>query len=154
MQFICAQIFTNVILRQSTSCQVIGCCFIIVCGFLLGIKEEDKSIEGASLSIVGVVSGILASVCVALYAIFTKKILPMVGNNIWRLQFYNNLIAVMLLSVAVLFWERHLLSEFQFWFSPYFWFLMLMVSIFGIAIGYVTSLQIQVCNYIKWGLLY
>ncbi len=115
-----------------------------MCGFLLGIKEEDKSIEGASVSVLGVISGILASLCVALYAIFTKRVLPLVGDNIWRLQFYNNLNAVVLLSVAVVLAERHSLYNFEHWHQLYFWFLMLVAGLFGIAIGYVTSLQIQV----------
>ena len=132
------------VLKQSTSWQVLICCGVIVGGFLLGLKEEDKSIQGASVSMVGVISGVLASLCVALYAIFTKRVLPLVGDNIWRLQFYNNLNAVVLLGVAVLFAERSRLYEFEHWTQLYFWFLMLMAGLFGIAIGYVTSLQIQV----------
>jgi len=123
---------------------VLCCCGVIIGGFLLGLKEEDKSIQGASVSVIGVVSGILASLCVALYAIFTKRVLPLVGDNIWRLQFYNNLNAVVLLGVAVVLAERHSLYHFQHWDKIYFWLLMLVAGLFGIAIGYVTSLQIQV----------
>lgn len=134
------------VLQQSTSWKVLICCSVIVCGFLLGLFEEDKSLEGTSVSIVGVVSGVLASLCVALYAIFTKKVLPLVGDSIWRLQFYNNLNAVALLSLVVYFAESRLLYNFEYWLSLYFWFLTLLAGVFGIAIGYVTSLQIQVCS--------
>ena len=138
------QVFTYVILKQNTSWQVLVCCSVIIGGFLLGLKEEDKSLEGASISIIGVVSGVLASLCVALYAIFTKKTLSIVGDNIWRLQFYNNLNAVVFLSLVVLWTERPSLYKFNYWLSPYFWILILLAGIFGIAIGYVTALQIQV----------
>ena len=99
-----------------------------------------------SISYLGVVSGVLASLCVALYAIFTKKVLPDVGDNIWRLQFYNNLNAVIILSGLVFLFEKPLLYEFEHWNSLYFWSLALVAGIFGIAIGYVTSLQIHVTS--------
>lgn len=140
------QILTFAILRQSTSWHVLGCCGVIISGFLLGLKEEDESFQGHSISLVGVISGVLASLCVALYAIFTKKVLPLVGDNIWRLQFYNNLNAVVLLSILVFLAERSVLAKFPYWFSPLFWLLMVVAGIFGIAIGYITSLQIQVTS--------
>lgn len=114
-------------------------------GFLLGLKEEDQSVE--NLSILGVVSGVLASLCVALYAIFTKRVLPSVDNNIWRLQYYNNLNALLLLlPLIVITGEVSVLRSFPYWTSPYFWALLVVAGVFGIAIGYVTALQIQVTS--------
>ena len=139
------QALSYVILSQSTSLRAIGCCAVIVCGFLLGLKEENQSITG-TISWLGVISGVLASLCVALYAIFTKKVLKSVGENIWRLQYYNNMNAVLLLLVAVVMAERDALTKFEFWTSVYFWCLLLLAGLFGIAIGYVTSLQIQVTS--------
>lgn len=114
-------------------------------GFLLGLKEEDKSLAG-SISVFGVFSGIAASLCVALYAIYTKKTLGVVGDNIWRLQYYNNLNAVVMLGALTFLTERTSLSRFKFWFSPQFWCLIFLAGMFGIAIGYVTSLQIKVTS--------
>ena len=94
----------------------------------------------------GVICGVLASLCVALYAIFTKKVLKVVGDNIWRLQYYNNMNAVLLLTIAVVIAERDALAKFEFWTNLYFWFLLIVAGLFGIAIGYVTSLQIQVTS--------
>jgi drug/metabolite transporter (DMT)-like permease len=44
--------------------------------------------EGASdsFSWLGIIFGILASLCVALNAIYTKKILPEVSGDMWRLM--------------------------------------------------------------------
>lgn len=93
------------------------------------------------------VSGVLASLCVALYAIFTKRVLPNVDNNIWRLQYYNNLNALLLLlPLIVITGEVSILRAFPYWTSLYFWALIIIAGVFGIAIGYVTALQIQVTS--------
>ena len=113
-------------------------------GFLLGLKEEEASVH---LSFFGVAFGVSASLSVALYAIFTKRILPLVDSNIWRLQFYNNTNAVVLLMPMVLLMgEGKVLRDFQFWWSSMFWGLIITAGIFGIAIGYITALQIQVTS--------
>ena len=138
-------------LGQTLSLQVVTCCGIIVSGFLLGIKEEhssssdNQSDTGFSLS--GIVCGVIASLSVALYAIFTKRVLPVVDSNIWRLQFYNNLNALILLfPVLLLMGEATVLQKFQFWSSSTFWGLLVTAGVFGIAIGYITALQIQVTS--------
>lgn len=139
------QALSYVVLGQTISMRVLTCCGVIIFGFLLGLKEEDKSVE--NLSIFGVVCGVLASLCVALYAIFTKRVLPSVDNNIWRLQTYNNINAIFLLTpLLVIFGEVPILTQFSFWSSPYFWFLLIIAGLFGIAIGYVSALQIKVTS--------
>lgn len=157
------QTLSYVILKQTTSWRALLCCAAIICGFLLGLKEEDQSLkkedhplpgnddqsladQSASISWLGVMSGVMASLCVALFAIITKRTLSVVGDNIWRLQFYNNLNAVVILSIVVLLKEVPDLKSFQHWTSPYFWGLLVLAGLFGIAIGYVTSLQIQVTS--------
>ena len=52
---------------------------------------------------VGVIYGVLASLCVALNAIYTKRSLGAVGDSIWRLTMYNNLNAVFLFLPLMLF---------------------------------------------------
>ena len=113
-------------------------------GFLLGVKEEESSVD--NLNFFGVAAGVLASLCVALYAIFTKKVLPLVRDNIWTLQYYNNINACLCLIPLSLLFEHSILASFQYWTSLYFWGLLVMAGMFGIAIGYVTSLQIQVTS--------
>ena len=99
------------------------------------------------LSFLGVLFGVISSMCVALYAIFTKRILPVVDHNVWRLQIYNNANAcVLLLPILLLNGELVILQHFQFWTSLWFWFVLLLAGVFGIAIGYVTSLQIEVTS--------
>ena len=89
----------------------------------------------------------MASACVALNAIFTKKILPVVDQNVWRLALYNNINACLLfIPLMLAFNEHHEIKAFPMLFSPYFWFVMTMGGVFGFAIGYVTGLQIQVTS--------
>ena len=124
---------------------VLLCCGTIVAGFVLGLKEEDSSVE--NLSLAGVLSGVFASLSVALYAIFTKRVLPSVDNNIWRLQMYNNINAIaLLLPLMLLMGELPILLSFDHWLHAYFWFLLIMAGLFGIAIGYVTGLQISITS--------
>ena len=54
----------------------------------------------------GTIYGILASLFVSLFSIYTKKVMPVVDGNIWQLTFYNNINAVLLfLPLMVVFGE-------------------------------------------------
>lgn len=120
------------------------CCAIIISGFLMGVDQEGNSGE---LSYIGVLFGILASLCVSLNAIYTKKVLPVVDSNIWRLQLYNNFNAVFLfLPLMVICGEVPAIYGFHMLTSAYFWGMMCLGGLFGIAIGYVTGLQIKVTS--------
>ena len=139
----CFQVLSYVLLKQSISIRVLACCVCIVAGFLLGIKEEDNSV--ANFNIYGVFCGILASASVAAYSIYIKRTLAVVEGNIWRLQIYNNINAVILLSIVmIVIGEVPVLLSFEYFHSLLFWGLLFISGIFGIAIGYVTSLQIKV----------
>jgi len=134
-------LMTYFILGQRTSLQAIACCGVIVGGFYLGVDQEDAA---GSFSLSGTIYGVLASLFVSLFSIFTKKILPVVDGNIWALTFYNNVNAcVLFLPLMIMFGELPIVFNFQFLNSLNFWFLMTVGGIFGFAIGYVTGLQIK-----------
>ncbi len=65
-------IFTYLILGVRTSFAAIACCGIIIAGFFTGVDQEGA---GGTLSVAGVIFGVLASALVSLNAIFTKKVL-------------------------------------------------------------------------------
>ncbi|KAK6176697.1 hypothetical protein SNE40_014947 [Patella caerulea] len=134
-------VFTYLMLGQSTSGKAIACCLIIISGFLLGVNQEGTT---GSLSLMGVFFGMMASACVALNSIFTKKVLPLVDNNVWRLSLYNNLNAcVLFLPLIVLFGEASEVYNFPLISSSYFWCMMTVAGVCGFGIGYATGLQIQ-----------
>merc|ERR1712077_94401 len=112
-------LFTYVILGQKTTTRAILCCVTIIFGFWLGIDQENES---GSLSISGTIYGVLASVFVSLYAIFIKRILPVVDNNVWLLTFYNNVNAMLLfIPLMIVFGEFSVLMDFSGLFSLTFW---------------------------------
>ncbi|XP_055338283.1 GDP-fucose transporter 1-like [Paramacrobiotus metropolitanus] len=137
-------LMSYVILRETTSLRAIICCGIIIFGFLLGVQQEDVS---GSLSIAGVVFGVLASLFTSLNAIYTKKVLPAVEQNIWRLTLYNNFNALILFLPLIIFTgEVNRLISFPKLNDSVFWGAMLVGGLFGFLIGYVTGLQIQVTS--------
>ena len=95
----------------------------------------------------GVLFGVAASLSVALYSIFTKKVLPAVDNNIWRLALYNNLNACLLfLPLMAITGDFNKLYAFEQLWSFNLWSMLFLSGIFGFGIGYVTGLQIQVTS--------
>ena len=91
--------------------------------------------------------GVSASCCVALYSIYTKKVLPAVEQNLWKLALYNNLNAcVLFLPLMLLAGEAPEIWSFNKLFDVTFWSMMCIGGVFGFAIGYVTGLQIQVTS--------
>jgi len=100
-----------------------------------------------SLSVLGVIYGVLASLCVALNAIYTSRCLPLVGDSIWRLTLYNNLNACAMFIPLMLFsGEIGMIFTFEGLFSATFWTMMTISGLFGFLMGYVTGFQIQVCS--------
>ena len=122
-------LMTYFILGQRTSLQAIACCGVIVGGFYLGVDQEDAA---GSFSLTGTIYGVLASLFVSLFSIYTKKILPVVDGNIWALTFYNNVNAcVLFLPLMIMFGKLSIVFNFQFLNILNFWFLMTVGGIFG-----------------------
>ena len=103
----------------------------------------DQEKVGGSLSPLGVVFGVCASACVALNAIYTKRTLPVVAQDIWQLQFYNNFNAVLLfLPLMVVTGELPVLMAFQNLFSLRFMGMCAVAGICGFAIGELLLLSL------------
>lgn len=134
-------LLSYLLLKQTTSFYALLTCGTIIGGFWLGVDQEGA--EG-TLSWTGTVFGVLASLCVSLNAIYTKKVLPAVDGSIWRLTFYNNVNAcILFLPLLLLLGELRALHHFPLLTSAHFWGMMTLGGLFGFAIGYVTGLQIK-----------
>ncbi|KAK5874348.1 hypothetical protein PBY51_019302 [Eleginops maclovinus] len=134
-------LLSYIILKQTTSFQAILCCGVILGGFWLGVDQEGMT---GTLSWSGVFFGVVASACVSLNAIYTKKVMPAVDGNIWKLSYYNNINAcVLFLPLILLFGELGSLASFSHSSDLRFWGMMTLGGVFGFAIGYVTGLQIK-----------
>ena len=135
-------VFTYFLLGTPSSRNTIICLGVVVFGFLVGSGGE------MNFSAFGTFSGILSSFFVSLNSIFTKKVLPYVGENHWKLTFYNNVNACLLFTPLILLFELPTLYDalsVQF-LSPTFWLSMSLAGFFGFAIGIVTVLQIKVTS--------
>ncbi|XP_058485457.1 GDP-fucose transporter 1 isoform X2 [Solea solea] len=134
-------LFTYIILKQTTSLRSVMCCGVILGGFWLGVDQEGVA---GSLSWIGVFFGVLASAFVSLNAIYTKKVMPAVDGNIWKLTYYNNINAcVLFLPLMLVFGEFGHILSFNRLTDLRFWGVMTVGGVFGFAIGYVTGLQIK-----------
>lgn len=137
-------ILSYTLLGQRTSINCIICCLLIVFGFLLGVDQESLS---DSFSLKGTVFGVLGSLSLSLFSIFTKKVLPVVNQEIWLLSYYNNVYSCFLFIPLMVFTGE--LSEVEnyvnLW-ESWFWFAMTVGGICGFAIGFITALQIKVTS--------
>lgn len=98
-----------------------------------------------SFSLLGTVYGVVGSLMLSLYSIYTKKVLPAVNQEVWLLSYYNNAYSIILfLPLIVMNGEVSALWNYRNFDSVHFWIQMLVGGICGFAIGYVTSLQIKV----------
>lgn len=137
-------IFSWVLLRQSTSLRCIFCCAFIIFGFYLGVDQENLL---GSFSLVGTIYGVVGSLMLSLFSIYTKKVLPNVNQEIWLLSYYNNAYSIILfLPLIMLNGELKVLCEYNNFDSLQFWIQMVIGGVCGFAIGYVTSLQIKVTS--------
>jgi len=131
--------FSQLILGSTTSSRTGVCLLFVVAGFFMGSKGE------VNFTMIGTGFGICSSLFVSLNSIFTKKVLPAVDNDHWRLTFYNNMNAsVMFLPLIAYFETRTLFAALgQQMISPLFWSAMLVAGFFGFSIGIVTVMQIK-----------
>lgn len=98
-----------------------------------------------SFSLVGTIFGVLGSLFTCLYAIFNKRVLPYLDQNVWIMSYYNNLYSSILFAVLlILNGEIATLSAYPLLFSIMFITIMTIGGISGFLINIFTSLQIKV----------
>lgn len=111
---------------------------VVIIGYLLGCDGE------IDFSLTGVVFGITASVFVALYSIYVKKILNVVNNDSWVLLIYNNVNAMFILPIVfILVGEMDVISSTEVFSQSYFWFIVFFTGAFGFLINIASFAQIQ-----------
>lgn len=132
-------VLSRIVLGSPTSARTMLCLGVVIVGFFLGANGE------ANFSYKGTVAGVCSSLFVSLNSIFTKKVLPAVDNDHWKLTFYNNINAVILFMPLMAYYEfEALLAAMHTQFlNPLFWGAMLVAGVFGFSIGIVTVLQIK-----------
>jgi len=130
---------SRIILGSATSLRTSVCLLFVICGFFMGAKGE------INFTMIGTAFGICSSLFVSLNSIFTKKVLPAVDNDHWKLTFYNNVNACVLFMPLMAYYEAGTIfgAMNQQMVSPLFWGAMLIAGCFGFSIGIVTVMQIK-----------
>jgi len=131
--------FSRILLGQHSSPKTLTCLLFVIGGFFLGAHGE------LNFSVIGTSAGVLSSLFVSLNSIFTKKILPVVEDNHWRLTYYNNVNASLLFLPLIFYFEGETIqaATSNQLVSPIFWSAMGVAGFFGFSIGIVTVLQIK-----------
>ncbi|CAO1422402.1 unnamed protein product [Diamesa tonsa] len=131
-------------LKERHSLKSIGCCAVIISGFLLGVDQESLT---DSFSLIGTIFGIVGSLSLSMYSIYTKKTLPHVGNEVWLLSYYNNVYSCFLFIPLIIFnGELKTVMNYEYINEFWFWGAMTIGGLCGFLIGYVTALQIKVTS--------
>lgn len=130
---------SQVILGSTTSSRTGVCLLIVIAGFFMGAKGE------VNFTMLGTAFGICSSLFVSLNSIVTKKVLPAVDNDHWKLCFYNNVNACILFMPLMAYFEAHTIfaAMGKEMLSPLFWGAMMVAGVFGFSIGIVTVMQIK-----------
>uniref|UniRef100_A0A182IVJ0 Sugar phosphate transporter domain-containing protein n=1 Tax=Anopheles atroparvus TaxID=41427 RepID=A0A182IVJ0_ANOAO len=137
-------ILTYVLLGQKTSPKAVLCCVLIIAGFWIGVDQESLT---ESFSLIGTIFGVLGSLSLSLYSIYTKRTLPHVNQQVWLLSYYNNVYsAVLFIPLMIVNGEVREVWNYKHLLEPWFWGVMTIGGICGFAIGFVTTLQIKVTS--------
>ncbi|XP_031620380.1 GDP-fucose transporter 1 [Contarinia nasturtii] len=137
-------ILSYTLLGQTSSFNCILCCAIIVGGFWLGVDQESVS---GSFSLLGTIFGVLGSISLSLYSIYTKKTLPKINDQVLLLNYYVNVYAIFLFIPLMLFsGEIRSVFEYRYLNELWLWMALSVGGICGFSIGYVTALQIKVTS--------
>lgn len=138
LTIVCSFTLDFVLLGQRTSLPAIGCCGIVIAGFLLGNQQE------LHWSLSGGFFGLGASIFVALNAVFVKKMLPFVDNNPWKIILYTHLLASFLfLPIIALSGEMSVILHTPALCSPKFWALVAGAGLMSVGISFAIANQIK-----------
>ncbi|XP_059617855.1 GDP-fucose transporter 1 [Phlebotomus argentipes] len=137
-------VFSFVLLQQKTSGRCILCCVVIIAGFWLGVDQESLT---DSFSLIGTIYGVVGSLALSLYSIYTKKTLVFVNQEVWLLSYYNNVYStVIFLPLILVAGEIPTVMSYKYLGELWFWLALGVSGVCGFAIGYVTALQIKVTS--------
>uniref|UniRef100_A0A7G3AGV3 Putative gdp-fucose transporter n=1 Tax=Lutzomyia longipalpis TaxID=7200 RepID=A0A7G3AGV3_LUTLO len=120
------------------------CCVAIIAGFWLGVDQESLT---DSFSLIGTIYGVIGSLALSLYSIYTKKSLVYVNQEVWLLSYYNNVYSVVIfLPLLFITGEVPTVLSYKYLGELWFWLALGVSGLCGFAIGYVTALQIKVTS--------
>ncbi|KAL3862442.1 hypothetical protein ACJMK2_008408 [Sinanodonta woodiana] len=128
-------------LRKKISFQAGIACLIIITGFVIGIDQEDVS---GTLSVFGIIYGVLASFMSAVCGIYFKKVETLLEGESLKLAYFNNLNSVLIfLPLVISSGQVQSVFSSDIAFQPKFWLLLTLTGLLSLSIGWVSALQIK-----------
>lgn len=101
----------------------------------------------ASFSGLGTLFGVIGSMSLSLYSIYTKKTLPYVNQEVLLMNYYVNLYScILFIPLMMISGEFVAIAHYPNLFELSFWGFLTIGGICGFAIGYVTGLQIKMTS--------
>ncbi len=130
---------------EKTSIRALFCCSIVTVGFFLGVQQEKVFEDKFTMS--GVIFGVLSSFFSPLNSVYIKKSIKLVSNDLWLMNFWLNINAVVLAFPLIFIFDEHKkITTYNAIYYSFFWIILVISGILGFLVGYVTSLQIQVTS--------
>lgn len=100
-----------------------------------------------SFSLAGTVFGILGSISLSLYSIYTKKTLPKINDKVLLLNYYVNVYAcILFIPLMLCNGEFGSVARYDHLLELWFWIALIIGGLCGFSIGFVTALQIKVTS--------
>lgn len=132
---------SSIILKKGLSLKATFACLLVISGFFIGIDQEDAS---GTLSVFGIIYGVVASLSAAICGIMFKKTETILERDSLKLAYYNNINSFLLFLPLVLSsGQFSSVMESDFKFQPKFWLLLTIGGCFSLALGWVSALQIK-----------
>ncbi|XP_052821446.1 GDP-fucose transporter 1-like isoform X1 [Mya arenaria] len=134
-------IFSAVFLKKGLTTRAVCSCLLVVAGFFIGIDQEDVS---GTLSVKGVIYGLMSSLSAAVSGILFKKAESLLERDSLKLAYYNNMNCVLLFLPLVL-GSGQFVSVFrsEFIYQINFWLILCFTGVLSLCIGWVSALQIK-----------
>lgn len=121
------------------------CCALITLGFFLGVQQEKGFQDKFTMA--GVFFGVLSSFFAPLNSVYVKKSIKLVSNDLWLMNFWLNVCAVIFTFPLIFIFDEHRkITTYSAIYSTFFWIILIISGVLGFLVGYVTSLQIQVTS--------
>lgn len=141
----CTIIFTvilsSIMLKKGLPLQAMFACLMVIAGFFIGIDQEDAS---GTLSVFGIIYGLVASFSAAVCGIMFKKTESILDRDSLKLAYYNNINSVILfLPIVLSSGQFSSVMDSDFKFQSRFWALLILGGCFSLALGWVSALQIK-----------
>jgi len=134
-------ILSAIYLKKGLNGRAVCACVLVVIGFFIGIDQEDVS---GTLSVMGVIYGLLSSFSAAVCGILIKKTEIVLNRDSLKVAYFNN-INIMVLFLPLVFGSGQLYSVLhsEIIYDFHFWLLLMVTGVLSLCIGWVSAMQIK-----------